>query len=320
MNDLLCHRRSQLDDEEKKLRQWWSQLHEQEKSVKSRDEHLRVGMAECASEREELRQLLEEVADGKPASVVRAKPPAHWQGNGEGTGDDNFAIAQFMWAWREGSDAVMSMLTQSCIHAVCAGRDGTFEVHRITRVKVWRVENIVLWKQYRAKAEQMATKQRLLGAPCQRLQPEVPDYSDDSFPTPLTWHRHYNRDLNEVMLWHGTCRNHVQSIVEEGFDERVCNLHGMFGAGLYFAQDACKSGQYAARDNKGSHWFLLSRVLLGKVCKTQTGMPNIRRAPGSCDSVVFEPDINSQVGHHRELVVYDRQQVYPEFVVEACLR
>lgn len=135
----------------------------------------------------------------------------------------------------------------------------------------------------------------------------------------LEWEDLYDHSLNEALLWHGTAAHNVDAIATSGMDERVCHLQGMLGAGLYFAQDSCKAGQYAPPDGNGSHWFFLCRVLLGNPSKTRTYQPNVRRPPDMFDSIVFEPGCSS-VGHHRELVVYDRHQVYPEFLIEACTR
>jgi hypothetical protein len=46
-------------------------------------------------------------------------------------------------------------------------------------------------------------------------------------------------DANERLLWHGTTVPHV--IIKDGFDPRVCNLSGMFGGGVYFADKSTKS-------------------------------------------------------------------------------
>lgn len=109
---------------------------------------------------------------------------------------------------------------------------------------------------------------------------------------------------------------HVETIAKAGMDERVCNLNGMLGAGLYFAEDSCKSGQYAVCDEKRSSWFILCRVVLGNPYCTDQGMPLLRRPPDPHDSVIFNPN-HTTPGHHRELVVYDRAQVYPEYIIEA---
>ena len=45
-----------------------------------------------------------------------------------------------------------------------------------------------------------------------------------------------NQSLNEVYLFHGTSSNISEAIVNQGFDERVCNLSGLYGAGIYFGK------------------------------------------------------------------------------------
>lgn len=125
--------------------------------------------------------------------------------------------------------------------------------------------------------------------------------------------------LNEVFLWHGTSATNVNAIAQDGFDERLGCLEGMLGAGIYFAEDSCKSGQYSEKSfvNQRSHWFFLSRVMLGRPYYTNDPIRYIRKPPNACESVVFSPDAASIIGHHREFVVYDRFQAYPEYIVEA---
>ncbi len=47
---------------------------------------------------------------------------------------------------------------------------------------------------------------------------------------------------NERLLFHGS--PYLQSIIEKGFDERHASVCGMFGAGIYFAENSSKSNQY----------------------------------------------------------------------------
>ncbi|XP_017461233.1 PREDICTED: tankyrase-2-like, partial [Rhagoletis zephyria] len=48
---------------------------------------------------------------------------------------------------------------------------------------------------------------------------------------------------NERMLFHGS--PFINAIVQKGFDERHAYIGGMFGAGIYFAENSSKSNQYA---------------------------------------------------------------------------
>lgn len=234
--------------------------------------------------------------------------PSSWSGGG----------SQLRVRWHEGAQPILQMLQRAVTHTSCQGRDGTFCIHEIQQVNVWRVENMVLWKRYVGKVQEIQMVHRKRGIKCRPLDPPVRYVCDRSFPDCLQWQQSFKRSCNEVLLWHGTRQETIQTIAKAGLDERVCNLNGMLGAGLYFAEDSCKSGQYAACDNNMSSWFILSRVVLGNPYYTQQGMQEERRAPDRYDSVVFTPSHAPGVlGHHRELVVYDRAQVYPEYIVEA---
>ncbi len=50
-----------------------------------------------------------------------------------------------------------------------------------------------------------------------------------------------NGHYNERFLFHGSPFLH--SIVTKGFDERHAYIGGMFGAGIYFAENSSKSNQ-----------------------------------------------------------------------------
>lgn len=259
----------------------------------------------------------------KLADTVRSIPsaPQYWN-NSELR---SLGVSAVQCEWFEGAAALKNMLLRTAMHDVCDGRDGTFCVETIRDVRVWRVENPLLWKQYQNKADEMATRHELRcpespEITCPKLRPPVAAHHagfEDGLPARLKQNS-LNDALNEAFLWHGTKPGFTNMITQDGFDERVTNLEGMFGAGLYFAEDSCKAGQYASKDTRGSHWLILSRVLLGCVHHTCEPMPRIRRAPASCDSVVFSP--NHTVGHHREFVTYDRFQAYPEYIVEVRTR
>jgi len=102
-----------------------------------------------------------------------------------------------------------------------------------------------------------------------------------------------------------------------GFDERVANIKGLYGAGTYFAENNCKSMQYTKSPNaNGEYTMIYSRVLLGHACLTSQGLAKVRRAPDRQPNVPFDSVLASggtQV--HREFIVYDRHQTYPEFII-----
>lgn len=238
---------------------------------------------------------------------------------------DNFTcIKPERMLWPEGNKAVEAMLRNSALHTRCCGRDGTFIIGNITHVRVWKLKNEVLWREYANRRASLKGQHKSRDSHIKPLEPPIPRNSlrgipSSEVPECLKWEDSYDHSLNEALLWHGTAPSNIHAIATSGMDERVCRVDGMLGAGLYFAQDSCKAGQYAPPDHNGSHWFFLCRVLLGNPSMTRTYQSGIRKPPAMFDSIVFEPG-RASLGHHRELVVYDRHQVHPEFLIEACTR
>lgn len=251
-------------------------------------------------------------ATAEPVSTL-VSAPSHWRSQSMKN------MSQLRISWPEGSQPMMTLLKHFAAHACCDGRDGTFRIGSIKSVNVWRVENPLLWTQYRNRAINLKAEHGFRGTAIKKMSPPIPTCDDSSLPSELQCSRSFDHSLNEAFVWHGTLHQNVDQIVKSGMDERLCSLQGMLGAGLYFAQDSCKSGQYAAKDRNDSHWFFLCRVMFGNPYMTTSSMSSTRRAPDTYDSVVYQPKSNF-LGGHRELVVYDRHQVYPEYIVEACTR
>lgn len=117
-----------------------------------------------------------------------------------------------------------------------------------------RIENRKLWLQY-------ASRRAYLTA---QLSTEA------GFDLPrLASAAHWQRDLlggetaNEVLLFHGTKAAAIDAILLEGMDPRVSHP-GLFGHGLYFAENASKSDEYTGEPTDGLHLMFLSRVVLGR--------------------------------------------------------
>jgi len=153
-----------------------------------------------------------------------------------------------------------------------------------------------------------------------------------------------DKNANEYYFFHGTSKEVTSKITTGGFDERFSNDQGMFGGGIYFADNSSKSNQYvpcptcgqgwvfakseckcAAKDVKEPFKMIISRVVIGDafICKEYKDdlFKSKREAPlkdqkTHYDSVVGETVANGgTVLKFREYIVYERTQSYPEFVV-----
>ncbi|CAB1352235.1 unnamed protein product [Coregonus sp. 'balchen'] len=117
-------------------------------------------------------------------------------------------------------------------------------------------------------------------------------------------HNHHN----ERMLFHGS--PFINAIIHKGFDERHAYIGGMFGAGIYFAENSSKSNQYVYGIGGGTgcpthkdrscyichRQMLFCRVTLGKSFLQFSAMKMAHAPPG----------------HHS---VIGRPSAYPEYLI-----
>ena len=241
-----------------------------------------------------------------------------------------------LWNHKQGRTTTLKEYFEAALadtsHANCVGRDGTSKIKGAKVVRIERVENHRLWKAYWHRKREMLEAHKAhgvqvrklpdgaLGSAANWLGPGSPlDKEDDSLLEP---------GLNERFLFHGTKREYADIIVNHGFDERLASLGGLYGAGVYHASQGCKAAQYAPKqyrtiwDETPVKTLIVSRVILGDPQRARGSMNNIRR-PGenqrkgrgvTYDSVVAESSSNSSQLHN-EFIVYDRTQVYPEYVL-----
>merc|ERR1712014_317330 len=51
--------------------------------------------------------------------------------------------------------------------------------------------------------------------------------------------------INECLLFHGTSKSNLDLILQNGFNERF-GERGLYGDGVYFAEQSCKAAQYCS--------------------------------------------------------------------------
>ncbi|XP_033887111.1 poly [ADP-ribose] polymerase tankyrase-2-like isoform X3 [Acipenser ruthenus] len=129
---------------------------------------------------------------------------------------------------------------------------------------------------------------------------------------------------NERMLFHGS--PFVNAIIHKGFDERHAYIGGMFGAGIYFAENSSKSNQYVYGIGGGTgcpvhkdrscyicqRHLLFCRVTLGKSFLQFSAMKMAHSPPGH-HSVTGRPSVNGLA--LAEYVIYRGEQAYPEYII-----
>ncbi|XP_072311158.1 protein mono-ADP-ribosyltransferase PARP12-like [Eucyclogobius newberryi] len=121
------------------------------------------------------------------------------------------------------------------------------------------------------------------------------------------------KPVAERKLFHGTDPLHVETICATNFDWRLCGVNGTaYGQGSYFARDAKYSHSYTGTSQL--RFMFVSRVLVGDYAR---GSSEYRRPPSkdgsnmnlydSCVDNIVNPSI---------FVVFEKQQIYPEYVLQ----
>ncbi|CAL8079146.1 unnamed protein product [Calicophoron daubneyi] len=137
-----------------------------------------------------------------------------------------------------------------------------------------------------------------------------------------------NGHCNERLLFHGS--PFLQAIVMKGFDERHAYIGGMFGAGIYFAENSSKSNQYVYGIGGGvgcpthksrscyicPRQLLLCRVALGRSF-IQFNAMKVAHAPPGHHSIVGRPSAGGL--NFAEYVIYRGEQAYPEYLITYLL-
>ena len=204
---------------------------------------------------------------------------------------------------------------------------------RIKVTKVERVENYDLFEKYHLKKKDFY--QKLSVVKKYRSIEDISTKGQKQANGPILTTKHIDQSLmvdmdlakyaNEHYFFHGTKNDFINNIIHKGLDDKLGK--GMFGQGIYGAEDFTKADQYADDDQAHrqlkNRKMLLMRLLLGNMFLTSKKQ-DFRRPP--C-SKCFEENclihtheqFDSVVGHEswlfREFVVYRSQQCYPEYVI-----
>lgn len=126
--------------------------------------------------------------------------------------------------------------------------------------------------------------------------------------------------VNEMYLFHGTNPEAADAIARCGsfsMDRAGTCRGSMLGAGIYLAENSSKSDEYA-KEGEGVYVdlcaMLVCRAVAGEVSTvTTTGDHSSKVHSGSYDAVCG--DRLAAAGTYREVVFFNEEAVYPEFVV-----
>lgn len=125
-------------------------------------------------------------------------------------------------------------------------------------------------------------------------------------------------EANSAFLFHGTSNKGAEAICLGDFLVSKAGTHAgtLYGNGVYLAESCSKSDEYADPGDDGLRVLLLCRVTLGNVLYCAGVNPNAEALVKQCVRGSFHSvlgDREKARGTFREFIVYDDDQVYPEY-------
>lgn len=128
-------------------------------------------------------------------------------------------------------------------------------------------------------------------------------------------------DVNEWYLLHGTNPDAAQAICKTDFTIRTAgsNTGTLYGRGLYFADSITKADEYSKPNSNGVYAVLVCRVLGGRVLYNDDVTPDPEELVEQCVSGPYDSVLGDREkcrGTFKEFVLFDTEDVFPEFVIE----
>jgi len=184
--------------------------------------------------------------------------------------------------------------------------------------QVYRVEDSHLWQRY---AACRSAKASLDCQPFEDVAERPKTYAISGLGT-------CEEDANEAYLFHGTNPEAAQGIIHTGFRIDLAGkaVGCAFGKGAYLAEASTKSDEYC---HPGQGIFsrlyamLLCRVSLGRTVRVEDFYWESDDTKRIVDDDILRDrrfdcllgDREAKKGTYREFIVFEREQIYPEFVI-----
>ncbi|KAL8570312.1 hypothetical protein ACOMHN_011333 [Nucella lapillus] len=277
---------------------------------------------------------------GLPSASKRLRLPTYWKVCQDNLFKD---LAQFLRDHRtygklytmgsEETKEINTLIQKTWVqNLVGAGKDARNLNHKgVKIVKVERLENPNLWEEY------CTVRERFFRRYQQQAFSDIAKAKGSSGPIMTTSNlsrqslldRDIFHQINEHYLFHGTKKEYIQPIHDQGLDTRIANEGAMLGRGVYASESATKADQYTDdRTNRssGNKTMILMRVLLGEAFINKSGNPTKYSRPpckrcyqdrcSKCQGAGFFDSVIDDAGRNfREFVIYDRCMCYPEYFI-----
>jgi len=184
-------------------------------------------------------------------------------------------------------------------------------------VKGERIQNLHNWVEFRSRQQEIVAEIRARRALGREVNNSVENLKTAGQLSELGID--LNAEANEGWFFHGTTDFAAHAITAGDF---LINLAGsnagtLYGRGIYLAESCSKSDEYCTEES-GIRCILVCRATLGNTLYTDEVKPDVESLVRSCVNGPFHSVLGDREkcrGTFREFMVYDDNQVYPEFLL-----
>jgi len=186
---------------------------------------------------------------------------------------------------------------------------------RLVLVAATHIQNELNWVEYIKKREEIRAEiraEQLTGT--EVCQPRTMDSAA------LKGLNSLDEEVQEAWMWHGTSKAGAEGITSEDFRLTFAgnNAGTLYGRGIYLAEACSKSDEYT-QEADGERYLLLCRSTLGRINYNDESRPDVTALEDSCLTDRYHCVLGDREkirGTYREFIVFDDDQVYPEYIVK----
>jgi NIMA (never in mitosis gene a)-related kinase len=187
-----------------------------------------------------------------------------------------------------------------------------------------RIQNWQTWSDFQAQQEAIAKMLKEKKQNGDEMVTKVDGLKTDGFlealQTPL------DEAANTVWLFHGITPEAAELLGTADFDidKAGHNVGSLYGRGVYLSETCNQADEgpsaLDADDLQSMHALLICRVILGNVLLENTELPDVLRIVAQCvddgtHHSVLGDRTKLNTGASRDFIVYNKDQVYPEFML-----
>eukprot|EP00747_Dinoflagellata_sp_TGD_P024978 gnl/TRDRNA2_/TRDRNA2_130927_c0_seq1.p1 gnl/TRDRNA2_/TRDRNA2_130927_c0~~gnl/TRDRNA2_/TRDRNA2_130927_c0_seq1.p1 ORF type:complete len:854 (-),score=169.08 gnl/TRDRNA2_/TRDRNA2_130927_c0_seq1:7-2529(-) len=248
------------------------------------------------------------------------KPPSHWDAAEEL--EVNAAVKTVDLKPLE-ITALQKLLTASFSRLDLRSPETSLVPTGLELVKGVRIQNWQCWSGFRARSEEIQRDIEPLREQGISLMDSVPDLKTAVAPKYLEGAGYaLDPQTNCVWLYHGISPEAAEEAIKrKDFDvDQTGREEGkLYGRGIYFAESCGHADELSPAAASEDHCLLLCRVALGNLLYDDAVLPDTVKLVNQCVGGPYHSVLGDREKRcpdaYRKFVVYDKDQVYPEFLL-----